>query len=343
MRILFSIITILLLLTVGCNRQEHDPRLVRVADLAEHSYEEALTALDSIDPTELSTGDRHFYDLLTIKANDKNYNTHTSDSLILDVISYYEHHKDNPSYPEALYYGGRVYSDLGDYPTSLKYFQKALDHLTDTQEQLDLKSRVSSQSGRLLDKLRLFKEATPYINQAVHLHSLLKDTLNLVYDLQLLGVNYMRGHEFEAADSCFSAALPLTRSLNGTHNANTNMYLAAVKFRKGQVDSALMLIRSTPERVSKLSKNTALAYAIEIYTRAGIMDTACMYAEELIHSSYNTSKQTGYQTLLDPEVRNMVNPDSLDRYISSYRTILENILNENENQLALLQQTQYNY
>lgn len=49
---------------------------------------------------------------------------HTSDSLILDVIDYYSSNDDRNLYPEVLYYGGRVYSDLGDYPTSLSYFRK---------------------------------------------------------------------------------------------------------------------------------------------------------------------------------------------------------------------------
>ncbi len=343
MRIFYSIISLLLILTVGCHRQEHDPRLLRVADLAEHSYEEALTALDSIDPKELSTGDRHFYDLLTIKANDKNYNTHTSDSLILDVISYYENHKDDPYYPEALYYGGRVYSDLGDYPTSLKYFQKSLDNIPDATNQLPFKRRVLSQTGRLLDKLRLFNEATPYIDQAAQANALLKDTLNLVYDLHLLGVNYMRGHDYEAADSCFSTALPLSKSLNDTLVSETNMYLAAVRFRKGEFDTARMLIKDVPGKVDRLSMNTALAYATEIYTAAGIMDTGCMYAEALIHSDYITNKQIGYQTLLSPEAGGYVTPDSLDAYTCQYRSLLKTLHNENENQLALTQQSLYNY
>ena len=62
-----------------------------------------------------------------MKIADKNYVTHTSDSLILRVIDHEESHKGDGRYAEALYYGGRVYSDLGDYPTSLKYFQQSLE------------------------------------------------------------------------------------------------------------------------------------------------------------------------------------------------------------------------
>ena len=54
----------------------------------------------------------------------------STDSLIRTVLEYYEKHPGSEQYPEALYYGGRVYSDLGDSPTALRYFQHALDALS---------------------------------------------------------------------------------------------------------------------------------------------------------------------------------------------------------------------
>lgn len=127
-RFSFVFATLLWLLTC-CTGRTTDGRLVRIAAEVAVSPNEALTALDSIDPRALSDADRHFYDFLTIKARDKAYITHESDSLILSVVEYYSTQSKDTVYPEALYYGGRVYSDLGDYPTALDYFQKALDCL----------------------------------------------------------------------------------------------------------------------------------------------------------------------------------------------------------------------
>ena len=120
---------ILLLLAGGCSRSSRDPRLARIAASVSDRPEEALASLDSIDRSSLSKSDSHYYDLLTLKARDKAYIDHESDSLVLDVIDYYSSRPEDPEYPEALYYGGRVYSDLGDYPSALKYFQKALRYL----------------------------------------------------------------------------------------------------------------------------------------------------------------------------------------------------------------------
>ena len=153
-RFSFVFATLLWLLTC-CTGHETDERLVRIAAEVSASPNEALATLDSIDPRSLPDADRHFYDFLTVKASDKAYITHESDSLILSVVEYYSTQSKDTVYPEALYYGGRVYSDLGDYPTALDYFQKALDCLDAGKDNIDLRIRVLSQTGRLLKSLRL--------------------------------------------------------------------------------------------------------------------------------------------------------------------------------------------
>ena len=127
----------------SCSHSTQDERLIRISEIVSDSPQTAIACLDSIDPKQLSEADRHLFDLLTVKANDKAYIAHKSDSLIRDVISYYERHDKDPLYAEALYYGGRVYSDLGDYPTSLRYFQNALD-MTPADENPDLRSRIAA-------------------------------------------------------------------------------------------------------------------------------------------------------------------------------------------------------
>ena len=123
-RIITSILFALIF--VCCGHNDPDSRLSNISLLCEQSPKEALDSLNAISKVSLSEKDRHFYDFLSIKVKDKAFITHTSDSLILKVINYESNHQGNGHYPEALYYGGRVYSDLGDYPTSLKYFQDAL-------------------------------------------------------------------------------------------------------------------------------------------------------------------------------------------------------------------------
>lgn len=343
---IYRIATIIasLFLLFGCSENKHDERLLRIAETVSDSPEEALDSLDSIDSRPLSTSDSYFYDFLTLKACDKAYILHTSDSLYLRIYDYYSHRKDDDLYPEVLYYGGRVYSDLGDYPTALSYFQRSVDCLSDNDSDPDLRNRAYSQTGRLLTNLRLYDEAIPYIEAALDINRQTKDTTNLIYNLQLLGGTYLRAGEYSTAENYFRESLELCeRRPHSLQTAISRMYLAAVKYNLGQTDSALIFIRNTPEKFYPSSNNTALAHASNIYLEAGMLDSAYLYSHELISSSDPLNKQIGYYVILSPELSSFIHPDSLLQYVFDYRRYLEKIFDENENQLAVNQQSLYNY
>lgn len=341
-RILAGILAIGLLIA-GCSESEHDTRLKEIAEIVSDSPQEALFRLDSIDCETLSESDRHYYDLLTIKAKDKVYIDHTSDSLILDVISYYDNKSSGPLYAEALYYGGRVYSDLGDVPTALQYFHKALDNIPEDPRSLNLKARILSQTGRLLQSISFYDEAIPYIERSNDILESVNDTINLVHNLQLLGGTYLRARKYHLAESNFNKALELSRNLPESFKAKSRLYLADIKYEKGQLDSALNLIRDTPDIVNPIARNRALASMSDIYLAKGMLDSAYLYAHELINSSDPNNKVTGYQNLLSPELQKFIPLDTIYQYIDEYRGLLENYYDSNQSQLAVNQHNFYNY
>lgn len=330
-------------LIYGCSESKHDERLLRISEIVSASPAEALSSLDSICCDSLSEADRHYYDFLTVKATDKAFVSHRSDSLILSVINYYSQHPDRALYPEALYYGGRVYSDLGDKPRALTYFHSALDTLPDKKENLNLRFRILSQTGRLQDALRLHECAIVNLKEALDIERILNDTVDEIYDLQLLGGAYLRNEDYHHAEQCFREAIAKSHNMDVSFKAVSSMYIAGLKHKTGQVDSALIYIRNTPDLVDDISRNTALAYASNIYKAAGIIDTAYMYSYELINSKYNHNKKTGYQNLLSPELKQFVSLDSIYQYIEEHIVLLENEQNNNQNELAVMQQALYNY
>lgn len=341
-RILIGILAICLLMS-GCSEAEHDARLKEIAEIVSDSPQEALLSLDSIDCQTLSESDRHYYDLLTIKAKDKDYIQHTSDSLIIDVISYYENNPRSSLYAEALYYGGRVYSDMGDAPTALQYFHKALDNIPESSQSLNLKARVLSQTGGLLQDISLYDEAIPYIEKSLNICELNKDTTNIVYELQLLGGTYLRARKYRLAEYYFNRAIEMSSNLPISFKAKSKMYLADVKYQVGQLDSALILIRNTPDLVNPIARNRALSTASDIYLAKGLLDSAYMYAHELINSPDSNNKVIGYQNLLLPELQKFIPLDTIYQYIDEYRGLLENYYDSNESQLAMNQHNFYNY
>ena len=341
-RILISILTICILMA-GCSETGEDARLKEIAEIVSDSPQEALLRLDSIDFESLPAADRHYYDFLTIKAKDKAYIKHASDSLILNVISYYENNSPGPLYSEALYYGGRVYRDMGDAPTALQYFHKVLDNIPEDSRSLNLKARTLSQIGRLLQGISLYDEAIPYIEKSLKICELNKDTTNIVYELQLLGGTYLRAKKYRLAEHYFNKAIEMSSNLPISFKAKSKMYLADVKYQVGQLDSALTLIRNTPDLVKPIARNRALATASDIYLAKGLLDSAYIYAHELINSPDSDNKVIGYQNLLLPELQKFIPLDTIYLYIDEYRGLLENYYDSNESQLAMNQHNSYNY
>lgn len=331
-------------LSLACCGGRHDGRLDRVAELAAESPLEALDSLAAIDPEALSEADRHYFDLLTIRARDKAYITHVSDSLVLDVIDYYAGHRSTPDrYPMAVYYGGRVYDDLGDYPTALKYFGEALDLLPPDTDDQALRCAVLSQYARMLNYLRLYDDAIPQVKSAIEIEAAQRDTINLIYDHQLLASIYERQGDYDMAEQALRAALDLGKGKPHQYTAESLSALASIKSQSGQIDSALRIIRGVPDEVEPSARCSALSNAAIIYYKAGELDTASMYSREILRDGDASSKAVAYQILLSPQMIDRFPADTLGKYIWDYRKLLERFFDGNQTVYALNQQNRYNY
>jgi len=330
------ILFLLVFVAVGCSRHS-DPALVRLEQMASSGDDSAHVALDSLlslDPAQFSEADRHFYDFLSVKIADKAYVNHTSDSLILSVISHEEAHQGNGRYPEALYYGGRVYSDLGDYPTALQYFQQALDELPgDTNTKL--RAIVLSQTAHLLNSLQLYKQAIPYLEKAIAINELRNDSVCMMHNTHLLGTLHLNQDRYDEAEDCFRRARDLARKVSKTDIYQQDVYLATIKCHKGEPDSALSLIRPVMANINGIDRPAALANAADIYFKAGILDTALMYAGELIHKS-NYNDIAVYRIAFSAELIDLMPHDSISSYIAGYRNHIDEYLKQNVYRNALM-------
>lgn len=337
-------VAVIAVMASGCSEVHYDGRLEAAACQANENPDSAIALLAEIKAEDLSEANRHLYDLVTIKARDKAYVDHTSDSLILDVIDYFERRGGRDSLrAEARYYGGRVYADLGDYPTALRYFQSALDLLPEGTPYLHLRGNVLSQTGGLLDDLRLYDEAIPYVEASMGLSKNKEDTLGVVQDLQLLGAIYLRAKNYDMAERLFKESISMSNNLPIKHEAKSRAYIAEVKFRKNELDSAKCYLRGTLNKVSPLVRNNVLAYGATLFYETGETDSAYWYAHQLIESDNTTNKMAGYMIILKPELLSRIPADAMMRYVDEYRTLMEKRIDENINDMTLLQQSYYNY
>lgn len=339
--ILQIVVALLSLMVCGCGSKGHDSRLSDIALRVDTAPRAALAALDSIDPAGLSEADRHYYDFLSLKAADKAYITHRSDSLILTLLDYYS--DGDELYPEVLYYGGRVYSDLGDMPMALRYFNQALDKVPDNPDNYRLRMRIVSQTGRLLTTLRLYDQAIGYLQESLRLDSLLDDSLATMYDLQLLGDIYLRSKQYDKAKTRFKSARKLAEKVSHIDIATQDMYLAIITYYQGNPRHAVNQIRPILNQLDTLVIPQALSYTINMYLDLDINDSAYILSQRLIHEKLDYNKITGYRFALCPQLINLNPQDSIPQMIEAYRKIVENYLDRNSKREALIQNSSYNY
>lgn len=117
-------------------------------------YLSSLTSVIGNEPEETQM----YYGLLKTKAEDKEYIRHTSDSLMKEVVHFYESHRNTEKLMEAYYYLGCVYRDMKDAPRAMVAFQKAIEEGGNTQR-YDILGRVYEQMGTILAYQSLYEDA----------------------------------------------------------------------------------------------------------------------------------------------------------------------------------------
>ncbi|WP_302995297.1 lipopolysaccharide assembly protein LapB [uncultured Muribaculum sp.] len=156
----------------------------RAGRLADTCPDSAIALLDSLSPAinQADKATRMRYDLMLIKSRDKAYIEHRNDSMIAPVVEYFTGHSDPDLTPLALYYAGRVYSDLGDVPRALDYFQQAVNAIgDDTIKRYGLYKVCHSQIAELFMHQHLFNYALNSAIKAVDLSS--PETLHWDYEM----------------------------------------------------------------------------------------------------------------------------------------------------------------
>ena len=307
------------------------------ADAARNIY---LT-LKHISVDSLNEAERNFRSFLLIKSADKAYISHSNDTTYLNVKEYFrtEH---TELYPEVLYYGGRVYSDIGDTQTALEHFTDALDLVKESKENLPLQAKICSQMGQTLNRLRIYDQAEEYLKDAIQIGNELSDSTGLAFDYNSLGYVYMHQGKFGEAKFSFNRSKTLSDKLSSSIIFNDN-YLAFIYSQMGNNHMAIKLIRKALSNKDSLSWSTIKGHAALIYLRAGVLDTAYMHAHDLATTKTSYARELGYEIMLSPELIHRAPKDSLSYFFSNYKSLLDAYYDNNKNQAAINQNASYNY
>ena len=182
---------ILLILASCAGNRKYDDLMQRadsIMDADDDSATVAIRMLDGVKPQlpEFSQSQKMRYELLRHKAMNKACITFTSDSVMKEVVDYYEDHGSANERMLANYVLGCVYRDMHEAPMALEYYNKATEQADTTAADCDYGTlyRVYSQMGILFSKQYLPYQLLDAFGKAVKYAYLAKDTLNAIINYQ---------------------------------------------------------------------------------------------------------------------------------------------------------------
>lgn len=157
----FCLSSLLFLASCGWQERRIPVELARADSLMEVRPDSAMAYLASLDSFVQGEPEyvRMYYALQQIKAQDKCYIPHTSDSVILSLVRYYTDNGTPDQQMEAYHYLGSVYRDMGDAPRAVEAYQKAADVGKESgSRRNDILGRTYEQIGYLFAYQGLYDE-----------------------------------------------------------------------------------------------------------------------------------------------------------------------------------------
>lgn len=245
MRKLITIL-ILTLAAISCGKiKEAHTTLNNIETFINEQPDSALSLLDSFNSSLLENKSvwAH-HSLLHAQAKDKCYIDETDDSLMTQVVNYYEWKRDKEKLFKAYYYLGRIQYNAGDYAASVLTYTKA-EKMVDEIDDDFIKGLLYAQLGMLHQKyydyhrsLDSYKAAHDYYKAAGSLAHQYFAKLNIGQVNQEL-------HDYKSAEDL------LTEVLDWAYNNNYNQlcqealeFLITIYEETYQEDKTLKLINS---------------------------------------------------------------------------------------------------
>ena len=342
---LFHILLLSMLCVVSCHRRPVYPPILYVADsLTNVAPQRALQMLDSIvgEMAEANKPTRMYYQLLTVKAKDKAYIPHTSDSLMLTLVDYYEHGGDKSLLPEAYYYLGSAYRDLNDAPRALDYYQKAIDAMPD-EEHLAVKSKVYAQMGDLFTYQDLYSEALTKYKASYQIDLLQNDTIGLLYDLRDIATAHWGAESLDSALYFFEEARQLADKYENNEFSNLiTSQIARLQTELGNSLLAKELIQPSLDHINLSNAVSVYSIAAKAYYDLAMYDSASYYYKKLIEYNNVYAQRTGNQYL--GKIANIQNrPKEAIDYIDKYHYWNDSIRKISSTESLARMQSLYNY
>lgn len=283
-----------------------------------------------------------YYQLLCIKANDRAYIPHSSDSIILPILNYYKQ-TDDLHLPETYYYAGRIYRDLGDAPQALDYFNNTLDALPSSSDSYSLKSKVYSQIGTLFLYQDIYDEALKMFKEAFHYDLLLEDSVGMSYDLRDMATSYRCLNQIDSAIYYYGKANDLALALHQQRFVSMiQSPMAGLYIQLKKYDLAKQFLQSSLSYQHKADKSGIFSVAAKYYHQLGTKDSAVYYYTQLLDFGTIYAKQAAHWGLAELAIDNNHEQDAIP-HLRAYMQCVDSIRKITDREAIRQMRSVYNY
>lgn len=295
----YYIICIICLLCSSCRPYREPQELLTLDSLASVAPDSTLHLLQQMKD-EIPSYPRSaqmFYQLLCIKAADKAYVTHTSDSLILSIVDYYTRHPSTGHLAEAYYYAGRVYQDLEDAPQALDYYHKA-EEMANPETDTKLCELITCQIGMIYLYQGSYDLALPVLERSLHYAMINQHVGNIILILRDLGRTYSTLKDSTQAVRYYYKADSLAKATN--HTAIRQMVtgeLCGMLTKMHRFDEAKEFMNVLRTQTGDLIKWPRLSTMAYYYNKIGRTDSAKYYYSILKDADVLPQKSNAYYEL----------------------------------------------
>lgn len=338
-----SFVVIILFLFMGaCHNHPQAPMLLEVEKIIEEQPDSALSILNKIENiNQLSEKDHATYCLLLTQAQDLNYITHTSDSLIKIAATYFEKSNDKQHSMLAYYYLGRVNSDLQDALQAQEYYLRALEIGEDSKD-YHLLVRIYNNLGTLYNYQGIYEMALPMHKKALHFlkKEAKPDTVNISYVLRNTARIFTLMNLEDSAIIYHNRALKYSIPYN---ISSILVDLGNIYITKGDYVKS----KNYFDQAQKLTTVPKTLYPIylskgELFTAMNQIDSAKFYLMKCSQSTNIYTQAGGLHHLAQVALKEN-NLSDYVKYTKAYSILRDSITNRSHFENIRIAQSMFNY
>ena len=233
-----------------------------------------------------------YYHLLSIQAKDKQYITHTSDSLINHIVEFYDDYGNNDRLMMAYFYQGSTYRDMNDAPRALKAFHQAIDAGKGTKN-LTLLGQTYGQMGTLLSKHQLYNEALEVYRKNLYLYQSMGENRRIPLAFRNIARMYSAISAKDSAIHFYEKAYKMTDDTKSKCSIASE--LGCLYYEMNYAEKAKSMLY--PLSVFPYRKENAILYLGLLYHANKQKDSARYFFNQIVNSRDLIKKSVVHECL----------------------------------------------